>query len=95
MALYGSLNKAATVNGDDKTHRYIETKSVVDFLGERIQKFSLVPSVSSVQYKAMSSAESRRGKGYHRFEKEEELNDMLGECGSELSREIIRVAGYH
>lgn len=43
----------------------------------------------------MSSAESSCGKGYHRFEKEEELNDMLGECGSELSREIIRVAGYH
>lgn len=43
----------------------------------------------------MSSAETRSGKGYHSFEKEEELNDMLGERDSELSREISRVAGYH
>lgn len=51
----------------------------------------MVPSVFSMKSKAVSSAESRRGKGCYRFEKEEQLNDMLGECEIKLSREISRV----
>lgn len=31
LALDGSLNEVSIVNADDKTHRYIETKSVSRF----------------------------------------------------------------